>query len=234
MLIKTRAIVLHHIKYGESSLIVTLYTEKHGRLSCMVNGVRSKKSRFPITYFQPLTLLETELYYKASRELHRLKEIACPHHYVSIPVTIAKSTIALFLAEILFLTLREEEGNSGMFDFLYHVFQLLDARDEGISNFHIRFLLHYARYLGFSLSHIHSAADIARSSDLQVFRDLPEVAGSAFAQMMKTPMAEPDEIRLTHINRALILDRILKYYAEHIDGMGRIKSLPVLKEIFRD
>jgi DNA repair protein RecO (recombination protein O) len=234
MLTKTRAIVLHHVKYGESSLIATLYTEKYGRLSCIVNGVRSKKTRFPITYFQPLTLLETELYYKTNRELQRLKEIACPHHYVSIPVAIAKSTMALFLAEILFLTLREEEGNSGMFDFLYHVFQLLDARDEGISNFHIRFLLHYAGYLGFSISHLHSEGDMALSSDLRVFRDLPGEAGLAVVKMMKIPMAQPDEIRLSPANRALILDRILKYYAEHIEGMGRIRSLPVLKEIFRD
>jgi DNA repair protein RecO (recombination protein O) len=234
MLTKSRAIVLHHIKYGESSLVVTLYTEKHGRLSCIVNGVRSKKSRFPVTYFQPLTLIEAELYYKPNRELHRIKDVACPYHYVSIPFVIVKSAMALFMAEILMLTLREEEGNADMFGFLFHVFQLLDAREEGISDFHVKFLLHYARYLGFSLTNISSAADIARSPDLQVFRDLPDEAVRAAEEMISNPMSRPDGVKLTYANRILLLDRILRYYREHIDGMNNIKSLPVLQDIFRE
>jgi|WetSurMetagenome_2_1015567.scaffolds.fasta_scaffold129242_2 DNA repair protein RecO (recombination protein O) len=234
MLIKTRAIVLHHIKYGETSLIVTMYTEKQGRLSSMVNGVRSSKSRLPMTFFQPLTLLETELYFKPNRELHRLKELSCPFHYVSIPFTIAKSTMALFLAEILFITLREEEGNSDLFNFLFHAFQLLDTKDEGISNFHLQFLLHYTRYLGFSPADVTSLTDIARSSDLQAFRNLPEEATAAMLWMMKNSLAQHTDIRLSHTARTLLLDCILKYYAEHQEGIGRIKSYGVLKEIFSE
>jgi DNA repair protein RecO (recombination protein O) len=234
MLIKTRAIVLHQVKYGESSLILTLYTERHGRLSCMVSGVRSKKSRFPMTFFQPLTLIEAELYYKPNRELHRLKEMACPVHYVSIPFVIAKSTVSLFLAEILYHTLHEAEGNSRMFDFLYYAFQLLDTRDEGIADFHVWFLLHYARFLGFSLDTAASREEIDRSHELRVFRNLPDEAVFALAQLLNTSMADPGDIRMGHENRMLLLDRIMKYYEEHLGGMGKIRSLQVLKEIFGD
>src|SRR5512133_3092423 len=137
MLIKTRAIVLHHVKYGESSLIVTLYTERHGRMTCMVSGIRSKKTHLSLTFFQPLTLLEAEIYYRPNREVHRLKELSCPFHYTSIPFAITKSTISLFIAEILWLTLREEEANEELFNFLFHAFQLLDTKDEGVANFHL-------------------------------------------------------------------------------------------------
>jgi len=231
MLIKTRAIVLHHIKYGETSIIATLYTEKYGRLSSMVSGARTKKTKFPMTYFQPLTLLETEIYYKPNRELHRLKDLACPFHYVSIPFVIAKNAIALFLAEILYHTLREQEGNPRLFGFLFHVFQLLDTQEEGILNFHVRFLLHYAGYLGFSLENLGA---LSGTSDHREFHNLPYEAAKAAIEMMNTPIAQPARFIISDANRQILLDSLLNYYAEHVDGMGRLKSLPILKEIFRD
>ena len=234
MLSKSKAIVLHHIKYGEASIIVTLYTEKYGRLSSMVSGVRSNRSRAPMTLFQPLTLLEAELYYKASRELQRLKEATCPFHYVSIPFVIGKSAIAIFLADVLLHTLMEEEGNPVLFDFLYHAFQLLDSRIENYASFHLHFLLHYTRYLGFSPGEIRATDDINHSDELHVFRGMPDEAGSAMVQMLKNSLAQTEDIKLTHANRGILLDRILEFYGQHLEGIGRIKSRQVLKEIFME
>jgi len=234
MLIKTRAIVLHYVKYGESSLIVTLYTEKHGRMTCMVSGIRSKKTHLSLPFFQPLTLLETEIYYKANREVHRLKELSCPFHYTSIPFSIAKSTISLFLAEIIWLTLREEEANEGLFDFLYHAFQLLDSKDEGVANFHLLFLIHYSRYLGIFPADLESGTDISRFADLKVFRNLPGETGRIFMEMMKTSLAQAEKISLNKAHRLVLLNALVKYYEEHLEGMGKIKSMAVLKEIFSD
>jgi DNA repair protein RecO (recombination protein O) len=234
MLIKTRAIVLHHVKYGESSLVVTLYTEKHGRMTCMVSGIRSKKTRLSLTFFQPLTLLEAEIYYKSNREVHRLKELACPFHYNSIPFSITKSTISLFLAEILWLTLREEEASEGLFSFLFHAFQLLDTKDEGVANFHLLFLIHYSRYLGIFPAELESAGDLSRFSDLKTFRDLPGETGRIFLEMMKTSLAQAEKINLNKASRMILLDALVKYYEQHLEGMGRIRSVAVLKEIFSD
>jgi DNA repair protein RecO (recombination protein O) len=234
MLIKTRAIVLHHVKYGESSLIVTLYTEIHGRMTCMVSGIRSKKSHLSLTFFQPLTLLETEIYYKSNREIHRLKELSCPFHYTSIPFSITKSTISLFLAEIVWLTLREEEANEGLFNFLFHAFQLLDSKDEGVANFHLLFLIHYSRYLGIFPADLESVIDISRFSDIQIFRKLPGETGRIFMEMTKTSLAQAEKISLNKASRLILLDALVKYYEQHLDGMGRIKSVAVLKEIFSD
>ena len=80
MLNKTRAIVLHHVRYGETSIIITFYTEKYGRLACMANGVRSRKARFPAILFQPLTIVDTDFYYRQNREIQRIKEASCPVH----------------------------------------------------------------------------------------------------------------------------------------------------------
>jgi DNA repair protein RecO (recombination protein O) len=232
MLSKTRAVVLHHIKYGDSSLIVTLYTEKFGRLSCMVNGVRAKKTKLPVTLFQPLTLLDAEVYYKKNREMQRLKEASCSFRYDSIPFTVTKSTIALFLAEILYLTLREEESNPSLFDFLNHAFQLLDSKSEGIPNFHLLFLLHYSKYLGFFPGVPDYNGTAMLSPDLRHFRDMPPEAARALDMMLTTSPAFPEHISLTNSSRAVLLDRIIRYYQEHLGEAGRIRSVQVLKDIF--
>jgi DNA repair protein RecO (recombination protein O) len=233
MLNKTRAIVLHHIKYGESSLIVTLYTEKYGRIACMVNGARSKKGKFQTTLFQPLTLLDADFYYRRNRELQRLKEVSCPFSYNTIPFNISKSTIALFLAEVLYLTLREEESNPSLFAFLFHALQLLDTKDEGSTNFHLWFMLHLSGYLGIFPEEKGISGQEAFSSDLQVFYTLSSEASATLRLMLDSPQGPPDKMRITNQDRTLLLERIIRYYAMHLDGFSRLKSFTVLQEVFR-
>jgi DNA repair protein RecO (recombination protein O) len=230
MLNKTQAIVLHHIRYGDTSLIVTLYTEKFGRLTCMVSGVHSKRSKFPPTYFQPLTLLEGEIYYKRNREIQRIRELACPFHYTTIPFTIVKSSIALFLAEVLYITLREEEANPALFSFLFHSFQLLDTREEGIPNFHLLFMLNFSKYLGIFPAEL---AHRENSAELSVFSHMPDEAWQALTNMAGTSLAAPEKVDISHHTRNLLLDRLMRYFSLHMDGMDRMKSLQVLKEVFR-
>jgi DNA repair protein RecO (recombination protein O) len=233
MLYKTRAIVLHHIKYGESSLIVTFYTEQIGRITCMVNGARVKRSKIPTSLFQPLSLLEIDLYYKPNREIQRLKEAWCPLHYTSISISITKSSIALFLAEVLFNALREEEANPSLFTFLFHAFQLLDAKDEGAANFHLWFMLHFTRYLGISVYALPIHEKSLSGIDLQPFRNLSTGAHEALKCMLGSPQGLPGNVLLTHADRALILEAIIRYYSVHLDGFAKLKSYEVLQEVFR-
>ena len=66
MLSKTQAIVLHSLKYGETRIIVDMFTRKFGRLSFIVNIPKSSKSKVKKQFFQPLTLLEIEVDRKSS------------------------------------------------------------------------------------------------------------------------------------------------------------------------
>ena len=232
MLNKSRAIVLHHIRFGESSLIVTFYTEKLGKLVCLVNGVRLKKAKFPATFFQPLSLLEADFYYRENRELQRLKEATCPCLFATIPFQITKSAIAMFLAEVLYLTLREEESNPPLFSFLFHSFQLLDNKDKGIANFHLWFMLQFARYLGILTAEAEFFEGNKTSPDLRLFYQIPQEATAALIRMIGSPQGPPDDLKLSNQNRNLLLDRIIRHYAAHVDGFSRLKSFTVLKEVF--
>jgi DNA repair protein RecO (recombination protein O) len=231
MLNKTRAIVLHHIKYSESSIIVTFYTEKYGRVSCMVNGIHSKKARFPITLFQPLSLLEMDFYYRSNRELQRIKDVSFACNYLTIPFNISKSTIALFLAEVLYLTLREEESNPILFAYLFHSFQLFDARDTGISNFHIWFMLHFSKYLGFFPS-VKEEKRVSFSSDLLAFDALTPSAAGALNKLIYSVKGPPEELKISHHDRMALLESLIKYYTLHHEGFSRLKSYSILQEVF--
>lgn len=232
MLNKSRAIVLHQLKFGESSLIVTLYTEKHGRLACMVNGARARKSKVPANLFQPLTLLESDYYYRENRDLQRLKETICSYHYTSIPFSITKKTIALFLAETLYLTLREEESNPVLFSFLFNAFQQLDKQNAGTVNFHLWFMLHYAGFLGFLPVDSSTFRKDLYKPEMQVFQTMPAEAASAMVSLLDRTKDIPDNIVLSNQHRSLLLERIVRHYAQHIDGFSRLKSLSVLREVF--
>jgi DNA repair protein RecO (recombination protein O) len=232
MMHKTKAIVLHHVKYGESSIIVTLYTEHHGRLTCMVNGVRSKKPRFSATLFQPLTILEIDFYSRPSREIQRLKDALCPLHYQSVPFSFSKSAVALFVAEVLFLVLREEESNPVLFSFLYTALQMLDTSEEGSSTFHHWFMLQLTRYLGFFPPYSQFDGSALPPGDLQVFSGLNSRSAEALKTIALNPQSPPDLTGLSQSDRNELLESIIRYYRIHVDGFSRLRSFTVLQEVF--
>lgn len=229
MLHKTRAIVLHHINFGESSLIATLYTEERGRISCMVNSVRSKKPKFPPTLFQPLTILDVDLYYRQSREIQRIKDVASPFHFQTIPYNYSKNAIALFLSEVLYLVLREEESNPVLFSFLYHSLQLFDSVELGTATFHHWFMMQLTRYLGF----------FPHDPESTVFYEIQAFSGmnNQLAENLKQLMEVSDCLPVLSLNRQernLLLERIIRYYSLHVDGFSRLKSFDILQEIFEN
>jgi DNA repair protein RecO (recombination protein O) len=233
MLCKSRAIVIHHIKYGGSSLIVTLYAEKYGRISCIINGVRNTKSKIPAGLFQPLNLLELDIYYRQNREIQRIKEALCLFPCSNIPFHIHKNTIALFLAEVLYKSLHEEESNPSLFNFLYQAIQLLNDLKEGISSFHLWFMLHFTRYIGiFPTEYNHILTD-KLLPELQMFYALSTEAKRYLISLLSSPMTPPINVSITNIDRNLLLDSIIQYYILHLEGFSTLKSYAVLHEVFK-
>ncbi|HEY3389073.1 MAG TPA: DNA repair protein RecO, partial [Prolixibacteraceae bacterium] len=159
MLQKTRGIVLRSIKYGETGMITTIYTEAFGRMAFIMQGIHGKKSSVKGNLLKQLFLLEMEVDYKPGRELQRVKEIKNISPFESIPFLIVKSSQALFLAELLEKVLREEESRPELFGFLFRSIQVLDLLEEGISNFHLIFLIQLTKYLGFGPSNNYSASN---------------------------------------------------------------------------
>ncbi len=149
MLATTEGIILHTIKYGESSVIATVYTRDFGRQSYLVNAARGKHAKNKAGILQPLFIVDIVAYHKQSRELNRVKEIKSNHNYQNLSFDITKSTLAIFLAEMLYRSIHEQESYPEMYDFIKHSLLYFDLMETGAANFHVYFLYRLTEYLGF-------------------------------------------------------------------------------------
>ena len=146
---KTRGIVLHTTNYSETSLVVKIYTEQGGMGSFIVSGVRSRNSRIKSNLFQPLSLVELVASGSPSGSMRRITEIRLSPPFAGIHGDIVKSSIALFLAEVIYRSIREEEANAVLFEFLHNSIQILDVSHGNTSRFHIYFMIQLSKHLGF-------------------------------------------------------------------------------------
>ncbi len=234
MLVKTKALVLSALKYQEKSLIVKCFTRSDGLKSYFVpSAFSSKKNNQKIAYFQPLTLLEIEAVHKNKGTLEQLREIKLSYSYQSLPLDITKSTIAIFLSEILHHSIREEEKNEPLFTFLETAFQWLDTHDAA-ADFHLILLVQVTKFLGFFPGTPN--APFFEMTDgvfvpLQGISCLNETESQLFAKLLQLRFEGSGKC-FSKTERLQLLKILLDYYAIHLDGFKRPKSLDVLQEVF--
>jgi len=240
MIVKTKAILLNHIRHSDNSLIARFYTEEYGRLSVMVKGLSAKKGKNRYLYFQPLYLFDLEIYYRDAREMHNLKEINLSFTPVNIPTDLFKSTISLFISEILYATIREEDKNRRLFSFIESSVKALDEMTQGVSNFHIWFLVHLSAYTGIGPSPTTATGSYFDMINGQFVPSAPlhpdflePKSADYLNRLLKYSVEELPSLQISGAERTLFLDQILSYYSLHLPGMKRIRSLRVLNDIFR-
>ena len=221
MIFKTRGIVFRFTKFGETSIIVTIFTEQFGLQSYIVNGVRSKSSKNKIALYQPLTLLNLVVYHREHANIERIKETSCVHPYRTLTADVKKSTLAMFITELLNKTVKDESHGGEVFPFVFDSLIALDGLQAGYENFHLIFMLKLARHLGFG---VFSAAEAlgGRVVDRETESKLNDLLQSNYDTMLQ----------IDNIQRRKLLELLLKFYAEHMEHLGEIKSVQVLREVF--
>jgi DNA repair protein RecO (recombination protein O) len=220
MLHKTQGIVFRFTKYGETSIIVNIFTAVYGLQAYIVNGVRSKSGKTKMALFQPLTLLDLVVYHREHANINRIKEVKCLYPYHSIPSDIKKSTMALFIAELVNKTVKEESHAQELCQFLINSFVTLDQMEGKTENFHLFFLVKLSRFLGFGAYQVNEILGSRVTSP-----DIEQLLG----KILKSNYH--DALSMHSNQRREILDLLLKFYADHLD-VGEMKSLQVLREIF--
>ncbi len=241
MLISTAGIVLKTVKFGETSLIVQLYTKELGRTSFIIHSVRKSKARYKSAMFQPLSLLDLEVQFRSNRALQRVKEVKWSATFTEIPFNIAKNTIAQFLTEVLDKTLKEQEKNEALFQFLHHSIELLDQYQAAVGNFHLVFLLQLTKWLGCQPQPNFSFGERA-IFDLQEGKftkqrpthpyllEMP--LSEKWHQLSSISLLESHTIRLSKEQRWFLLQTLIKYYQLHVEGFKEVRSLEVLRTLF--
>lgn len=236
MLHSTKAIVLRTVKYGETSLVVTLYTELFGVQAYLVNGVRTeKKSSNKANVYQAATLLDVIVYHHPGKNLQRIKEVRISTFYQSIHRQVIKNSIAIYIVELMSKTITEPESNPELFHFFEQALLTIDTSHESeIADYPLKFTLDLASHLGFAIQ--------PQSNDSQCIFDL--VQGrfeSDLSQTSLTVLSKEKSLILGHFihhgkashqhDRQLLLECLLLYLRHHIPHMGELKSPAVLHAV---
>lgn len=220
MLQKTRGIVLRFTRFKETSIIVTIFTEAFGTHAYIVNNVHSNKSTAKLALFQPLTLLDLVVYHRPNQQIARIKELKCLYVFQSFSTDIKKSSIALFLSEILNKSLKEESHPEALFEFLQNSFITFDHLSTGVENFHLIFLLKLSRYLGFGANRSDEVLNdsLAHNTD-----------NEGITALLEADYTTP--LNLSYTQRRQVLDALIQFYASHLDSFGEVRSLEVVREL---
>lgn len=241
MLTKTQAIVLHSLKYGETRLIVDMFTRQFGRLSFIVSMPKTAKSKMKKQFFQPLSLLEIETDVRPKMQLQKLSDVRLASPFASIPFHPHKLSMALFLAEFLYYALRSEQRNELLYDYVESSILWLDGQEDRFANFHLVFLMRLSRFLGFypNLDHYQTGDyfDLRESEFLSappLHRDFlyPEEADKV-QLMMRMDYPTMHLFRMSHRERNRLLEVTLIYYRLHLPDFPEMKSISVLQELYQ-
>ena len=236
MLVKTKAIVISSIKFQEKSLIVKCFTLSDGLKSYFVrDAFSSRKSNQKIAYFQPFSILEVEAIHKNKGTLENFKEIKLATPFQTIHSDIIKSTIVLFLSEMMHYSIHEEEKNEALFTYLETALLWLDAHDD-MANFHLIFLLEATKYLGFypdisDIDLLFFEMTEGGFTPFNAISSLSEHETALFKKLLSLKF-DTDQKTFHIIERQLLLKILIDYYSFHLEGFRRPKSLDVLKEVF--
>ena len=219
MLAHTHGVVFRFVKYGETSIIVTIFTAQFGLQAYIVNGVRSRSGKGKIALYQPLTPLDLVVYHKETATIMRIKEAKCIYAYQRINLDVRKTTIALFIEEIINKSIKEEDHANELCDFLINSLIALDKIDRP-ENFHLIFMVMLSRHLGFQPQ---NPAEVlgGRVMDFEEENALIQILDAHY----------DTELSITNTQRRSILDALLRFYGMHVENFGVMKSLTVLREI---
>jgi len=238
MLSGTSIIILNYTRYSDSSIIVHGISEQYGRISFIVFGIGGKyKSK--LSAFQPLYLVDAQLYHKASKGLHKLKEYKINPPLHNLTADIRKSTLALFIAELLNKTIKEEFADKSLFNFIKTSILLLDELEHNLAIFHLVFLLKLSRYLGFA-----PEADLTNALYYDYKDGIPvntkphhnyyfnQTNFQTCIALLNANFSELHTLEISTKQRNEILDALMNIYEIHILNFNSLKSYPVLKEVF--
>lgn len=238
MLVKTNAIVLSKIKYGDHDVIVKCYTKNRGIVSYLLRGIlKSKKSNSKIAYYQSLSQLEIEENFKANQTLHYITDVKLSVPYRSMHTNVLKAAIVMFLSEVLTATLREEEANFSLYEFLETSLEWLDHETE-FANFHLLFLLELSKHLGFYPDA--SQSDFPyfnlRSGSFELKSQTPyTISGenlTLLKQLLSIRFDELNSVKLHSKQRQSLLNVMLFYFELHLSDFKKPKSLQILNQVF--
>lgn len=233
-----RGLVFRKFPYSENGIILKIYTRESGLMTFILKTFVSQKNKFQKNLLYPLSPIEITYNHFEKKDIQRIKEIKPVILLNGIMNDIKKTSILFFINELLVQTIKEEEQNEALFDFIFQSILALEQSNKEFANFHLIFSLHLTKYLGFF-------PKLNRSTETSYF-DLQNGEFIANYQLPKYSLDKDlslwfyliasdniADLNLNNVQRQSLLLSILDYYYLHLQGIQQIKSVAVLHTLFQ-
>lgn len=236
MIRKTEAIVLNTRKFGDSSLICTMYTKSYGRRNFLIKGYRSTRARKRHSYFQPMSMIDVVYYHKDNRDLQMITESTNRHFLKTLQTDPVKITLGMVVIEIFHHTVKEEEPNFPMFAFLDEILIELDQREKHLIQVFLFYLVNLTSHIGFFPSDL--VEDINRPVHFDIRNGtlenaaLPDKGADKVLAFARAELKNCHEIPLSNSDKTEVIAAMMEYYRIHVEGFRIPESLSVFQEIF--
>lgn len=238
---KTLGIVLQQLRYSDSSLIAKIFTKQSGLQSYMIKGAYSKHSRFKPAYFQPMTIVEFVVSRGRQKDLRFMTEIGLGYHFQTLQQHPVKNAIIMFMSELLYKSLPDQESDENLFSFIFDSLVWLDLTTDSGADFPLFFTLELSRYLGFypklNSFHEHSNFDLIEG----VFKSavpahpyfLTKEFSTLLAKLSSNKIDQIAQLKLKNEERKQLLQELILYYQLHVPGFKGLQSHEILRTILR-
>jgi DNA repair protein RecO (recombination protein O) len=236
MLTTTNAIILNRTKYGENAIICSVYTLEFGKQSYIIKNSLYKKNK--AIYLHPLQIIEFEVDIKEGKTLFPVKNASSTYTFREIPFDVYKSTISVFISQLLNSLIKEESVNEDLYMYIKNSCIYLDTIEKDFANFHLFFMIRLSQHLGYFPNDNYSEKKPffnlkkGRFTDIQAENCAGPNISKILYQLIKIKIDSLDSLKLSHSSRNIILDTLVHYFELHNDKRLSLKSLPVIREIF--
>lgn len=239
MLHKTKGIVLKTTNFAETSVVAKIYTQKFGLQSYLINGVKKPKAKIPLNMLQPMHLLDLIVYHKPNGNMQRVSDARSFPVLQSIPYDIVKSSIIIFLNEMIYKSIKQQHEDEVMFEFIAKSIELLDHTTEGVANFHLVFLLKLTRFLGFypDLNQVEKLRFFDLKDGVFVANQPPHIyfieeeLKENWLKLFTSSIENFNQLKIGAALRKVLLQKIIQFYSLHIEDFGQVKSHEILEEV---
>lgn len=212
----TQGIVLTCTRYKDNACIVSIFTKDFGKTSYVVYNPQSKRAKIRLQHIQPMSILDMEVTHRENKEIQQLTEAKLHPISYQLYENPAKISICFFTAELIQKCIETTNVDSDLYNFIVHsITSLVQSRE--IQSYPLAFLLDLAKYIG-----IYPYDE----EENEVIKWLPEEEKRLFLQLL-TNYKELDRS-----NRRKAMQLLIAYYKHYLPGMGELKSLSVLSELF--
>ena len=234
-----QGIVLQSIRYGDTSLIVKVFTRSLGLRSYMVKGAFNRNSKSRAALFQNLHLINYVEAGKPNRSsLGYMKDVQLATVYQSIPFVMNKSAILMYVSELLSKTITEQEQNEPLYDFIERSMLWLDLVHQDYANFPLFFTLELTRHLGFYPKTNHESGYCFDMMEGSFAHDYPlhpyyfdAEDALLLSQLLNAGIDETCRIPLHVSQRRSLLDGLIVFMRLHAPVMNDFHSHEVLKTV---